>query len=135
MRLLNIYILCGVYYVSHECVYSALHIAAGCGSACITLLLLINGASPHTQTTYGDTPLHYAVEHDNVVAVELLMHFGARRSVPNSIGETPLSMAQTSLSHSTGTSKKSAAVIMGTKPLTPLHVLLLTWCSFETSLF
>lgn len=74
-----------------ECVplhYAAMH------STNLTRLLLENGAEVDVQTTYGDTPLMWAVKYGKPSTVALLLQAGADMSIQNADGETAKDLAE-----------------------------------------
>ena len=82
-----------------------LHIAVGKGYICFGLrdasrrrlrvarALIAGGADPNAANEYGSTPLHTAVRHGNLPAVELLLEHGADPNAKNGGGVTPLHVA------------------------------------------
>jgi hypothetical protein len=75
------------------CSCTALHIAAHCGSAAMTRLLLGHGADVHAREAWEETPLHFAarVGADEVCA--LLLGGGSDIDAVNAQGQTPLLLA------------------------------------------
>jgi len=55
--------------------------------------LVKNGSSVHAIDHEGDTPLHYAVREQNLLAVKALLRLGSNPDTPNEDGETPLHLA------------------------------------------
>jgi len=55
--------------------------------------LLKAGADINAKGENGFTPLHYAVEQGNYNIVNLLIYFGANKSVKNEFNETALDLA------------------------------------------
>ena len=55
--------------------------------------LLQRQADPNTPSTDGTTPLHWAVQHDDVETVGLLLKAGAKATTANRYGATPLYVA------------------------------------------
>ena len=57
--------------------------------------LLVNGADINQRTSYSrETPLHITVKNDIVKSTELLLDYGADRSLKNDYGKTPLEIAK-----------------------------------------
>ncbi|KAL1463243.1 hypothetical protein WDU94_015014 [Cyamophila willieti] len=71
-----------------------LHIAARVkdGDRC-ALMLLKSGAGPNLTTDDGQTPIHAAASHGNLVTLQLLLEDGGDPMFKNKIGETPLHLA------------------------------------------
>lgn len=73
---------------------SALHVAAGRGSLNAIQLLLAAGAEINCIDGDCETPLHWAVRHEQVEAVQLLLRLGAHPSIEGGNGVlTPLDYA------------------------------------------
>ena len=82
-----------------------LHVAVGEGYICLGLrdtsrrrlrvakVLLAGGADPNAVTEYGSMPLHTAVRHGNLPAVEVLLENGADPNAKTGGGVTPLHVA------------------------------------------
>ncbi|GFG36261.1 hypothetical protein Cfor_08873 [Coptotermes formosanus] len=71
-----------------------LHIAARVkdGDRC-ALMLLKSGAGPNIKTDDGQTPVHVAAKHGNLVTLMLLLDDGGDPLCKSKIGETPLHLA------------------------------------------
>ncbi|XP_050548255.1 ankyrin-1 isoform X2 [Daktulosphaira vitifoliae] len=71
-----------------------LHIAARVkdGDRC-ALMLLKSGAGPNVATDDGQTPVHVASKHGNLITLQLLLDDGGDPLFKNKIGETPLHLA------------------------------------------
>ncbi len=63
-------------------------------AAQIIQLLLENGADPRLAGLHGNTALHYAVERNNSLTIDLLLSHHVDVNARNDKGETPLSIAQ-----------------------------------------
>ena len=63
------------------------------GGAPAVATLLKQGADPNVTDAYGSTALHWAVELDNLTAVDLLLKAGANPSAVNRYNVPPLSVA------------------------------------------
>ncbi|XP_050428286.1 serine/threonine-protein phosphatase 6 regulatory ankyrin repeat subunit A isoform X2 [Adelges cooleyi] len=74
-----------------------LHIAARVkdGDRC-ALMLLKSGAGPNVATDDGQTPVHVAAKHGNLITLQLLLDDGGDAMFKNKVGETPLHLACTS---------------------------------------
>ena len=62
----------------------------------VALLLLEHGADPnheYSQDIFGDTALHYAVRFNWLSLIQMLLDFGADRTVRNNAGQTPYQLA------------------------------------------
>ncbi|MBV8660630.1 MAG: ankyrin repeat domain-containing protein [Candidatus Dependentiae bacterium] len=56
-------------------------------------LLITAGADVNHKDEYGDTPLHFAVEHNHDRIIKLLIDAGAKINLPNKSNQTPLHYA------------------------------------------
>jgi ankyrin repeat protein len=68
---------------------SLMHIAAIRGDERTISLLLDAGGDPNSIGDMGETPLHYAYDHDHKGIVELLLDHGANPSIRNEFGNLP----------------------------------------------
>lgn len=78
--------------LKHE--WTPLDLACRHGAVAMVRLLLENGADPNIQPRFtGQTSLHYAAYKGNEVALQLLLNKGARQTIRNKQGKTPIDLA------------------------------------------
>jgi ankyrin repeat protein len=62
-------------------------------SLSVAKLLLSRGANPNVGDFQGKTPLHHAIEKQDLPFIDLLLKYGANLRQPNNAGQTPFALA------------------------------------------
>lgn len=62
-------------------------------SLSVAKLLLSRGANPNVGDSQGKTPLHHAIEKQDLPFIDLLLKYGANLQQPNNAGQTPFALA------------------------------------------